>query len=50
MVHFMFSQVAKVLLNKKTGLKTDTDFVQKLLEKSNVAVVQGISLWIRWLF
>jgi aspartate aminotransferase len=29
------------LLNKKTGLKTDTDFVQKLLEKSNVAVVQG---------
>ena len=31
----------KVLLNKKTGLKTDTDFVQKLLEKSNVAVVQG---------
>jgi aspartate aminotransferase len=31
----------KSLLNKKTGLKTDTDFVQKLLEKSNVAVVQG---------
>jgi aspartate aminotransferase len=31
----------KGLLNKKTGLKTDTDFVQKLLEKSNVAVVQG---------
>ena len=29
------------LLNKKTKLKTDTDFVQKLLEKSNVAVVQG---------
>ena len=28
-------------LNKKTKLKTDTDFVQKLLEKSNVAVVQG---------
>ena len=31
----------KGLLNKKTGLKTDTDFVQRLLEKSNVAVVQG---------
>ena len=31
----------KGLLNKKNGLKTDTDFVQKLLEKSNVAVVQG---------
>ena len=31
----------KELLNKKTKLKTDTQFVQKLLEKSNVAVVQG---------
>ena len=31
----------KGLLNKKTKLKTDADFVQKLLEKSNVAVVQG---------
>ena len=31
----------KGLLNKKTKLKSDTDFVQKLLEKSNVAVVQG---------
>ena len=31
----------KGLLNKKTKLKNDTDFVQKLLEKSNVAVVQG---------
>ena len=31
----------KGLLNKQTKLKTDTDFVQKLLEKSNVAVVQG---------
>ncbi len=31
----------KGLINKKTNLKTDTDFVQKLLEKSNVAVVQG---------
>jgi aspartate aminotransferase len=29
------------LLGKKTKLKTDTDFVEKLLEKSNVAVVQG---------
>ena len=31
----------KGLLNKKTKLKTDTDFVQNLLKKSNVAVVQG---------
>ena len=31
----------KGLLNKKTKLKTDSDFVQKLLEKANVAVVQG---------
>jgi len=31
----------KGLLNRKTKLKTDSDFVQKLLEKSNVAVVQG---------
>ncbi|MDC3142612.1 pyridoxal phosphate-dependent aminotransferase [Candidatus Pelagibacter sp.] len=31
----------KGLLNKKTKLKTDTEFVKKLLEKSNVAVVQG---------
>ncbi|MDC3125386.1 pyridoxal phosphate-dependent aminotransferase [Candidatus Pelagibacter sp.] len=31
----------KGLLNKKTKLKNDTEFVQKLLEKSNVAVVQG---------
>ena len=29
------------MLNKKTKLKTDTEFVQKLLEKSMVAVVQG---------
>ena len=29
------------LLNKKTKLKTDTDFVQMLLQKQNVAVVQG---------
>ena len=31
----------KGLLNKRTKLKTDTEFVQKLLEKSLVAVVQG---------
>tara|TARA_A100001011_G_scaffold175966_1_gene184540 strand:- start:508 stop:1695 length:1188 start_codon:yes stop_codon:yes gene_type:complete len=31
----------KGLLNKKTKLKTDTDFVKNLLEKENVAVVQG---------
>jgi aspartate aminotransferase len=31
----------KSLLNKKTKLKTDTDFVQTLLEQANVAVVQG---------
>ena len=31
----------KELLNKKTKLKTDTEFVQKLLEKFMVAVVQG---------
>ena len=31
----------KGLLNKKTKMKTDSEFVQKLLEKENVAVVQG---------
>tara|TARA_B100002003_G_scaffold243425_1_gene267844 strand:- start:191 stop:1378 length:1188 start_codon:yes stop_codon:yes gene_type:complete len=31
----------KKLLGKKTKIKTDTEFVEKLLEKSNVAVVQG---------
>jgi len=31
----------KKLLGKKTKLKTDKDFVEKLLEKSEVAVVQG---------
>ena len=31
----------KVLIGKKTKIKNDTDFVQKLLEKQNVAVVQG---------
>ena len=31
----------KKLLGKKTKLKTDKDFVEKLLERSEVAVVQG---------
>ena len=31
----------KGLLNNKTKLKSDTEFVQKLLEQANVAVVQG---------
>ena len=31
----------KKLLNKRTKLKKDTDFVQKLLEKQNVSAVQG---------
>ena len=31
----------KKLLGRKTKLNTDSDFVKKLLEKSNVAVVQG---------
>ncbi len=31
----------KKLLNKKTKLKNDKDFVEKLLEKAEVAVVQG---------
>jgi aspartate aminotransferase len=31
----------KKLLGKKTKLKTDSEFVAKLLEKANVAVVQG---------
>ncbi len=31
----------KGLLNKKTKIKTDSEFVKKLLEKSMVAVVQG---------
>ena len=31
----------KRLLGKKNKFKTDTDFVKKLLEKANVAVVQG---------
>ena len=31
----------KKLLGKKTKIKTDSQFVEKLLEKANVAVVQG---------
>jgi aspartate aminotransferase len=31
----------KKLLSKKIKLKTDSEFVEKLLEKANVAVVQG---------
>ena len=31
----------KNLLGKKTKLKTDSEFVEKLLDKANVAVVQG---------
>jgi len=31
----------KKLLGKKTKLKTDSEFVKKLLEKANIAVVQG---------
>ena len=36
-----FAQVEMKSINKNTKLKSDTDFVQKLLEKENVAVVQG---------
>ena len=38
---FMYSRAAKNYQAKKTKLKTDSDFVEKLLEKANVAVVQG---------
>jgi len=37
---YVFSNCKK-LLGKKTKLKTDKDFVEKLLEKAEVAVVQG---------
>ena len=37
----MFFQVVKNYQAKKTKLKTDSEFVEKLLEKANVAVVQG---------
>ena len=40
----------KGLLNKKTKLKTDTDFVQKLLEKAKCCSCARISFWIRWIF
>ena len=40
----------KGLLNKKTKLKTDTDFVQKLLRKIKCCSSTRISVWIRWLF
>ena len=39
----------KGLLKKKTKLKTDTDFVQKLLEIKCCCSTR-ISVWIRWLF
>ena len=38
---FQLILLFKNILNKKTKLKSDTDFVQKLLEQANVAVVQG---------
>ena len=38
---FYVFQSCNKLLGKKTKLKTDSEFVEKLLEKSNVAVVQG---------
>ena len=37
----MYFQVARSYWVKKTKLKTDSEFVEKLLEKANVAVVQG---------
>ena len=40
----------KGLLNKKTKLKTDSDFVKKLLEKENVAVVQGSAFGLEGFF
>ena len=41
-VEFAERSVLPEFINyKKTKLKTDTDFVQKLLEQENVAVVQG---------
>ena len=41
MVHFMSFQIVKNYQEKKNNLKKDSDFVKKLLEKANVAVVQG---------
>ena len=37
----MYFQVVNSYQEKKTKLKTDSDFVEKLLDKANVAVVQG---------
>ena len=36
-----YSYKEKKLIGKKTKIKDDTDFVEKLLEKSEVAVVPG---------
>ena len=41
MVRFMYFQIVKNYQEKKNNLKKDSDFVKKLLEKANVAVVQG---------
>ena len=50
----MFFQVAKRLMGKKDTngkeLKTDTDFVQSLLENSGVAVVQGSAFGLEGFF
>ena len=40
----------KKLLGKKTKLKTDSEFVEKLLEKANVAVVQGSAFGLQGYF
>ena len=40
----------KKLLNNKTKLKTDKDFVEKLLEKAEVAVVQGSAFGLQGYF
>ena len=40
----------KGLIGKKTKIKNDTDFVQKLLEKQNVAVVQGSAVGLEGYF
>ena len=37
----MSFQIVKNYQEKKNNLKKDSDFVKKLLEKANVAVVQG---------
>ena len=54
MVHFMFFQAVKSLLGKKdtngNELKTDTDFVQSLLENNGVAVVQGSAFGLEGFF